>query len=146
VEAASEPVASQADITAEIARIAAEHQRAGTGQAPQLLDYPPYRSSALRHPENPLLVVDPEEVERCAPCFGADLTARHAGEPIGERIIVTGQVLDGSGKPGPYPWHHAPGVASRRRIAPHGPCACDSASARQGKALGSDGDLDADPR
>ena len=71
------------------------------------LDYPPYRSSALRHPKNPLVGVDPEEVERWAPCFGhqdvdpldADLTAGHRGEPIGERVIVTGRVLDESGRP-----------------------------------------------
>jgi protocatechuate 3,4-dioxygenase beta subunit len=29
----------------------------------------------------------------------ADLTAQHAGEPLGERIIVTGRVLDGDGRP-----------------------------------------------
>jgi protocatechuate 3,4-dioxygenase, beta subunit len=107
VKAASEPAASQADITAEIARIAAEYQYTGTGEAQPLLDYPPYRSSMLRHPKYPLLVVNPEEIERWAPCFGpedvdaldADLTAGHAGDPIGERIVVTGRLLDGSGKP-----------------------------------------------
>ena len=29
----------------------------------------------------------------------ADLTIQHAGEPIGERITVTGRVLDGDGRP-----------------------------------------------
>ena len=29
----------------------------------------------------------------------ADLTIQHAGEPLGERIIVTGRVLDGEGRP-----------------------------------------------
>src|SRR5262249_56192832 len=28
----------------------------------------------------------------------ADLTAQHAGEPLGQRIIVTGRVLDGDGR------------------------------------------------
>jgi protocatechuate 3,4-dioxygenase beta subunit len=28
-----------------------------------------------------------------------DLTRQHAGEPLGERIIVTGRVLDGDGRP-----------------------------------------------
>ncbi|WP_276069014.1 protocatechuate 3,4-dioxygenase subunit beta [Mycobacterium bourgelatii] len=73
----------------------------------QRLDYPPYRSSVLRHPKHPMLVVDPEAIERCAPVFGdgdvqpddADLTTGHSGEPIGERIIVAGRVLDGKGKP-----------------------------------------------
>jgi protocatechuate 3,4-dioxygenase, beta subunit len=29
----------------------------------------------------------------------ADLTIQHGGEPIGERMIVTGRVLDGNGRP-----------------------------------------------
>ena len=61
----------------------------------------------LRHPRSPLVCVDPDEVERWAPCFGhqdvdpvdADLTAGHPGEPIGERIIVTGRLLDATGRP-----------------------------------------------
>ena len=31
----------------------------------------------------------------------ADLTRQHDGEPLGERIIVTGRVLDGDGRPVP---------------------------------------------
>jgi protocatechuate 3,4-dioxygenase beta subunit len=96
---------SQHEITAQITRIAAEHQ--GQEESQPLLDYPPYRSSLLRHPRSPFVSVDPEEVECCAPCFGAqdvdaldaDLTAGHLGEPIGERIIVTGRLLDAAGKP-----------------------------------------------
>lgn len=110
--AAAGRVASQDDITAEIADIAAEYRRInggrGTPNEPRL-DYPPYRSSALRHPKQPLLLVDPEELERCAPCFGerdvnpldADLTAGHSGEPIGERIVVSGRLLDEAGRPLP---------------------------------------------
>jgi protocatechuate 3,4-dioxygenase, beta subunit len=96
--------ASQAQITAEIAGVAAGYRG---GETQPRLDYPPYRSSVLRHPKNPPLEVDPERLERCAPCFGdrgvdpldADLTAGRPGEPIGERIIVTGRVLDESGRP-----------------------------------------------
>lgn len=96
-------VASQGDITAEIA---AYRRAAGDGDDPRL-DYPPYRSTALRHPKQPLLLVDPEEIERGAPCFGggdvdprdADLTAGGPGEPLGERTIVAGRVLDDSGRP-----------------------------------------------
>ncbi|MCV7380228.1 protocatechuate 3,4-dioxygenase subunit beta [Mycobacterium alsense] len=99
-------VASQGDITAEIAA----YRRAGgdTGNtAEPRLDYTPYRSSALRHPKQPLLLVDPEEIERNGPCFGgedvdprdADLTAGRHGEALGERIIVAGRVLDDAGRP-----------------------------------------------
>ncbi|WP_025735983.1 protocatechuate 3,4-dioxygenase subunit beta [Mycobacterium genavense] len=105
MRAAPQRVASQGEITAEIADIAARH--AGSATAAPLLNYPPYRSSALRHPKHPLLLVGPDELERCAPCFGerdvdpleADLTAGHPGEPIGERIIVSGRLLDQSGRP-----------------------------------------------
>ncbi len=50
---------------------------------------------------------DPEEIELVSPAFGhsdvevfeSDLTIQHAGEPLGERIIVTGFVRDGDGRP-----------------------------------------------
>lgn len=107
VEAAPERLASQGEISAEMTAIAADRRRSGRDEAQPLLHYPPYRSSALRCPQNPLLAVDPEELERWAPCFGhqdvdpadADLTAGQRGEPIGERIFVSGRVLDRSGKP-----------------------------------------------
>ena len=110
MRAAPERVASQGDITAEIAGIAGDYERSKGGPGAQTqprLDYPPYRSSMRRHPKQPLLLVDPEELERCAPCFGerdvdpldADLTAGFPGEPIGERIIVTGRLFDQSGRP-----------------------------------------------
>ncbi|MGD1173821.1 protocatechuate 3,4-dioxygenase subunit beta [Mycobacterium seoulense] len=97
-------VASQGDITAEIAAIAARYR--GREARPRL-DYPPYRATILRHPEHAPVPVDPEEVERWAPCFGhhevdpldADLTAGHPGQPLGERVIVAGRVVDGSGRP-----------------------------------------------
>ena len=110
MRAAPERVASQGDITAEIAGIAADYRRSkgvpGAQTQPRL-DYPPYRSSMRRHPKQPLLLVDPEELERCAPSFGerdvdpldADLTAGFPGEPIGERIIVSGRLFDQSGRP-----------------------------------------------
>ena len=103
--AAPERLASQRDITAEIASIAAEYR--GNEESQPRLNYPPYRSSALRHPQSPMVRVDPEDLERAAPCFGvhvvnpldADLTVGHPGEPIGERIIVTGRLLDRAGRP-----------------------------------------------
>jgi len=70
------------------------------------LDYPDYRSTALRAPRQPLLVVPQRLTEVTGPLLGgerviaadADLTTQHAGEPIGERIIVTGRVLDSDGR------------------------------------------------
>ena len=92
---------TQAAISDEI-----EELRFTSGPQPRL-DYPPYRSSRLRHPTRAPEVADPEGVELWAPCFGhadvddteADLTMRHPGEPIGERVVVTGRVLDGEGRP-----------------------------------------------
>ncbi len=97
-------VTSQAEVSAEIADLASP----GSPGMPQpRLDYPPYRSSALRSPHHQLVAVDPEGVELAAPAFGArdvhaseaDLTAAHRGEPIGERIVVAGRVTDTSGRP-----------------------------------------------
>ncbi len=101
----AEVVASQEDITAEMAALSRD-EAAGDPAQPRL-DYPPYRSTALRHPSRPPLVVDADELELEGPCFGsdeigpldADLTAGHPGEPLGERIIVTGRVLDDAGRP-----------------------------------------------
>jgi len=100
-------LASQAEIDAEIADIAAAHETEGIEEAQPRLDYPPYRSSLLRHPTKDLHHADPEGVELWAPAFGhrdvsaleADLTIQHGGEPIGERMVVTGRVLDGDGRP-----------------------------------------------
>ncbi|MBV9321271.1 MAG: protocatechuate 3,4-dioxygenase subunit beta [Mycobacterium sp.] len=105
MEAALGRVVSQSEITAEIGDIAADYS--GHEEAQPRLDYPPYRSSALRHPESPFLCINPEGVERWAPCFGpqdvdprdADLTSGHSAEPIGERIIIRGRVLDEAARP-----------------------------------------------
>jgi len=69
-------------------------------------DCPGYRSTALRAPRHPLLVVPNALTDRHGPVFGedrvrpadADLTRQHAGEPVGERIIVGGTVTDTRGK------------------------------------------------
>lgn len=97
----------QAEISAEIAAIQVEYSRAGMQESQPKLDYPPYRSSVLRHPKSRLHLTDPEGIELQAPCFGggdlgpgdADLTAQHTGSPIGERTVVTGRILDGDGRP-----------------------------------------------
>lgn len=103
----ADQVLSQTEISEQILCISAEYRRAGRTESEPRTDYPPYLGSALRHPKSPLLCVDPEELESCSPCFGpedvdpldANLIAGHAGEPMGERIIVAGRVLDGAGKP-----------------------------------------------
>jgi len=73
------------------------------------VDYPGYRSTRLRAPDRPLVTL-PEEMHRLdGPVFGEaqlgeldwDLTRQHEGEPIGERIIVSGRVLDEDGRPVP---------------------------------------------
>jgi protocatechuate 3,4-dioxygenase, beta subunit len=72
------------------------------------LDCPPYRSSALRHPKQPLVYLPHTITEITGPQVFADrpvrerdanLTAQHEGEPIGERITVSGRVLDTEGRP-----------------------------------------------
>jgi protocatechuate 3,4-dioxygenase beta subunit len=101
------------------------------------LRWPDYRSTVLRAPSRPLVEMPHTLTEVTGPLLGDlpvgeldhDLTRQHAGEPIGERIIVHGRVLDGDGRPlprtlvevwqansaGRYP-HHAD-----RHPAPHDP-------------------------
>jgi protocatechuate 3,4-dioxygenase beta subunit len=70
-------------------------------------DFPPYRSTQLRAPGKPLLLLPRTLSETTGPVFGDDavgeldndLTRRHEGEPLGERIIVTGRVTDTAGRP-----------------------------------------------
>jgi protocatechuate 3,4-dioxygenase, beta subunit len=98
---------NQATISAEIAALAKEYDAGGTVETQPRVDYPPYRSSLLRHPTKDLHQADPEGVELWAPVFGArdvdplesDLTIQHGGEPVGERMLVTGRVVDGDGRP-----------------------------------------------
>jgi protocatechuate 3,4-dioxygenase beta subunit len=73
---------------------------------PPLL-YPDYRSTRLRAPSRPLAILPHTETELTGPAFGHerigeldhDLTRQHDGEPLGERIVVHGRVLDGAGRP-----------------------------------------------
>ena len=65
------------------------------------LDFPDYRSTALRHPKQPLIRVG---TERSGPALSHlrpgelsnDLTK---GGPVGERITVTGRLMDSDGRP-----------------------------------------------
>jgi protocatechuate 3,4-dioxygenase beta subunit len=84
------------------------YRRFHPGTQPEY-DFPPYRSTAKRHPTQPLVIAPQTLSELTGPVFGwddvkptdNDLTAQHRGEPIGERIIVSGRVLDEDGKPVP---------------------------------------------
>ncbi len=77
---------------------------------PPLL-YPDYQSNALRGPKKPLIPAQHTLSELTGPVYGHDsvgpldndLTknAVKNGEPMGERIIVTGRVLDEDGRPVP---------------------------------------------
>ncbi|NRR32906.1 protocatechuate 3,4-dioxygenase subunit beta [Oxalobacteraceae bacterium] len=76
------------------------------GVYPELI-YPPYKSTLKRGPSQPLLrLVAPQPVrQNIAPSpriflpHDMDLTAQGASEPLGEKIVVTGRVLDEDGKP-----------------------------------------------
>jgi protocatechuate 3,4-dioxygenase, beta subunit len=84
------------------------YERAPSGNHPPL-DFAGYRSTALRHPKQPLVLLPQRLTEVTGPLLGdelitrhdADLTTQHAGEPQGQRIIVTGRVLDSGGRPVP---------------------------------------------
>ena len=76
------------------------------GTQPQYL-HPEYRSSVKRAPTRPLIILPHSLSERTGPVFGQnsvgvndhDLTAQHAGSPLGERIVVTGRLLDEGARP-----------------------------------------------
>ncbi len=70
------------------------------------LDFPPYASTALRHPREPLVLLPHTLTEVTGPALGdgrvtkddADLTRFDGGEAIGQRIVVSGRVLDSDGR------------------------------------------------
>ena len=84
------------------------YSRAGDAADPPSLS-PEYRSTVLRSPSRPLVIIPQTLSEITGPVYGhsdvlpgeADLTRQHAGEPQGERIIVQGRVLDEGGRPVP---------------------------------------------
>lgn len=69
--------------------------------------YEPYRSTILRAPRQPLILIPKTLSDRTGPVFGhdsvtessSDLTRQHSGEPLGERIVVTGRVCDEANRP-----------------------------------------------
>jgi protocatechuate 3,4-dioxygenase, beta subunit len=69
--------------------------------------YPDYVATRLRAPKKPLIILPRTLSDTTGPAYGRDpieeldndLTSQHSGEALGERIIVTGRVLDGNGRP-----------------------------------------------
>ncbi len=69
--------------------------------------HPPYASCLKRAPSKPLIYVPHTLTEITGPTFTGDdvqvkafdLTRPHPGEPLGERIIVHGKVIDENGRP-----------------------------------------------
>jgi protocatechuate 3,4-dioxygenase, beta subunit len=76
------------------------------GTQPDLL-HSPYVSSIKRAPTHPLVRIPQTLSEVTGPMFGRevvspaahDLTRQHKGEPLGERIVVSGCVLDENSRP-----------------------------------------------
>ncbi|HZR03396.1 MAG TPA: protocatechuate 3,4-dioxygenase subunit beta [Burkholderiales bacterium] len=69
-----------------------------------------YRATHLRAPTRPQIRIEPSAGELIGPAFGpdaltqpvCDLTRQGEGEPLGERIIVSGHVLTEDGMPLPH--------------------------------------------
>lgn len=89
-------------------RIAPYHRPDPNSQP--LLLYKPYFATALRAPRKPLIVLPHTLSEVTGPIYGHgdiaetdnDLTRQHSGEPLGERVVVAGRVLDDNGRPVPH--------------------------------------------
>jgi len=84
------------------------YRRSRPGTQPEYW-HPPYASSESRSPRLPLVFLPHTQTELTGPKFterdlapgGTDLTQGHHGAPIGERIVVSGRVLDEDGRPMP---------------------------------------------
>ncbi len=71
--------------------------------------FAPYASTAKRAPTQPLVLLPHTLTEITGPVFAADvirptdhdLTRQHTGAPLGERIVVSGRVIDEDGRPVP---------------------------------------------
>jgi protocatechuate 3,4-dioxygenase beta subunit len=93
----------------ERATIVTPYRRPEPGSQP-LLRYDPYQATIRRAPKKPLILLPHTLSEVSGPLYGDgdisetdhDLTRQHTGEPLGERIIVTGRVLDEDGHAVPH--------------------------------------------
>ncbi|HEY5907622.1 MAG TPA: protocatechuate 3,4-dioxygenase subunit beta [Vicinamibacteria bacterium] len=86
----------------------AGYRRPEPGTQPKAL-HPAYKSTIKRAPSRAPVVLPHTLSEVTGPSFGpemvdvkaCDLTRQHTGEPLGERIIVSGRLLDEDGLPLP---------------------------------------------
>ena len=84
----------------------AGYRRPYPGTQPDYL-HPPYVSSIKRSPRHSGVALPHTLTEITGPLFGTrdvdpkafDLTRQHSGEPAGERIIVSGRVIDENSRP-----------------------------------------------
>ena len=84
------------------------YQRPAAGQHPANLS-PAYKSTPSRSPRMPAIALPQSLSEITGPLLAGerlnalenDLTKQRIGEPLGERIVVHGRVLDENGKPVP---------------------------------------------
>jgi protocatechuate 3,4-dioxygenase beta subunit len=84
----------------------AGYRRPYIGTQPNHL-HPSYVSSIKRAPSKPLIYLPHTLSEITGPLFGkesvdvkaSDLTKQHSGQPLGERIVVSGRVIDEDGRP-----------------------------------------------
>jgi protocatechuate 3,4-dioxygenase, beta subunit len=83
-----------------------QHENGQEDYEPPYL-FPDYRSTVLRAPKQQPVKLAEEWFHRApGPVFGripvraedADLTRQHSGEPLGERIVITGRVTDSDGR------------------------------------------------
>jgi protocatechuate 3,4-dioxygenase beta subunit len=105
VSGKTEQASGGGEIQEALGRRVLDADLAGDTQPPYL--YPDYVATRLRAPERPLVILPHTETELTGPAFGDasvgeldhDLTQQHEGEPIGQRIIVAGRLLDSDGRP-----------------------------------------------
>lgn len=85
------------------------YRREDAGQPPSL--YPDYASTVARSPREPLVRIPHTLTETTGPANAwsrlmgesmADLTTQHKGAPLGQRIVVSGRVVDEDGRPVPH--------------------------------------------
>lgn len=103
----TEPEQQPRQIYDPVAETPTSYMRAPADAHPPL-DYPPYKSTQLRHPKQPLIYLPQGITEVTGPQLDRalelkpsdnDLTIQHGDMPLGERMIVSGHVYDTEGKP-----------------------------------------------